>query len=240
MYCLNPPLAEPPEGAWDCPQCAEAKSHDTNHDPQPQQDISETEASPVMLIDPALQTSVEPQEETILVDREASVAESSYTTTTRQSQQLSQKARHTLRDRNGKFRSNIIDSDDESEMEASNRSTSRSASTRNRPNRVKTARRRQLTEEEQASPSRSPKKLKITTPAPRSTPRQPVANKLVRLRLPSKGKGKAREEEEDDEPKKGLFDDVLGPEDRDVMKTTVSSSDKDRFEKARLHSDVRY
>lgn len=126
------------------------------------------------------------------------------------------------------------------EMEASNRSTSRSASTRNRPNRVKTARRRQLTEEEQASPSRSPKKLKITTPAPRSTPRQPVANKLVRLRLPSKGKGKAREEEEDDEPKKGLFDDVLGPEDRDVMKTTVSSSDKDRFEKARLHSDVRY
>ena len=59
---------------------------------------------------------------------------------------------------------------------------------------------------------------------------------VVRLRLPAKGKGKGREV--DDGPPKGLFDDILGPEDRDTTKTTVEFGDKQRFERSRVAAEV--
>ncbi|KAF8072006.1 hypothetical protein FPV67DRAFT_1483488 [Lyophyllum atratum] len=53
----------------------------------------------------------------------------------------------------------------------------------------------------------------------------------VRLRLPSqKSKGKEREEEE---PPKGLFDDILTEEERDILKTSITAADKQKYDRSR-------
>jgi hypothetical protein len=70
-------------------------------------------------------------------------------------------------------------------------------------------------------------KLKVSTP-----PRM-----VVRLRLPpNRGKGKAREE---DVQPKGLFEDILTPEDQDTTRTTVEAWDKLRYERSRSAAEVR-
>jgi len=61
---------------------------------------------------------------------------------------------------------------------------------------------------------------------------------VVRLRLPALGKGKEREESSDEEPAKGLFDDILTPEDRDTSRTTIIQADKLRFERSRQGAEV--
>lgn len=80
------------------------------------------------------------------------------------------------------------------------------------------------------------KRLRLSPPTPplRSLP-------TIRLRLPpqpprSKGKGR---EEDPEEIKRGLFDDVLTPEDRETTYTTITEKDRERFEKTRLAAEVR-
>ena len=50
-------------------------------------------------------------------------------------------------------------------------------------------------------------------------------------------KGKARDDDPSDPPK-GMFDDILSPEDRDTAETSILPADKHRFEKSRLAADV--
>ena len=94
---------------------------------------------------------------------------------------------------------------------------------------------RKVTEEngeERQSPSQQIKRIRIrrSSPPAASLPR-------VRLRLPAQ-KGKGKEREEEDELKKGIFDDILSPDDRSTAKTSVEASDKLRFEKSRLAAEV--
>ena len=86
-----------------------------------------------------------------------------------------------------------------------------------------------------SSPIRRPQ-LKITPPRP---PESPPRRMVVRLRLPALGKGKEREESSDEEPTKGLFDDILTPEDRDTSRTTITQADKLRFDRSRQTAEVR-
>ena len=91
---------------------------------------------------------------------------------------------------------------------------------------------RQDSDDDEASSPAPPKRprLHVTSPvAPR--PRM-----VVRIRLPAKGKGKVREDSLG--PQKGLFDDILGVDDRDTTKTTVEFMDKQRFERSRLAAEV--
>jgi hypothetical protein len=85
-----------------------------------------------------------------------------------------------------------------------------------------------------SSPIKRPQ-LKITPPRP---PESPPRRMVVRLRLPALGKGKEREESSDEEPAKGLFDDILTPEDRDTSRTTIIQADKLRFERSRQGAEV--
>ena len=48
---------------------------------------------------------------------------------------------------------------------------------------------------------------------------------------------KARDDDPSDPPK-GMFDDILSPEDRDTAETSILPADKHRFEKSRLAADV--
>ncbi len=84
---------------------------------------------------------------------------------------------------------------------------------------------------EPSRPNKRPR-LRLSSPVPPS-PKPPI----IRLRLPARGKGKEREEDPDDS-KKGMFDDFLAPEDRDVADTTITNSDKLRCERSRLIADV--
>jgi hypothetical protein len=85
-----------------------------------------------------------------------------------------------------------------------------------------------------SSPVKRPQ-LKITPPRP---PESPPRRMVVRLRLPALGKGKEREESSDEEPPRGLFDDMLTPEDRDTSRTTIIQADKLRFERSRQSAEV--
>ncbi|KAL5526775.1 SAS3 [Sanghuangporus sanghuang] len=91
--------------------------------------------------------------------------------------------------------------------------------------------------ERPSPPPRPPKKMRLTVHSPSPPPRQrhpgPGRPKMVvKLRLPGKGKG--REDEDEEEPKKSIFDDFLDERECDTSKTSILSSDKERFEKARV------
>ncbi|KAF8624525.1 hypothetical protein AX15_005836 [Amanita polypyramis BW_CC] len=75
----------------------------------------------------------------------------------------------------------------------------------------------------------SPKRTRIRV----SSPTLPK----VRLRLPAQ-KGKRRDRDEDDAPK-GIFDDILSPEDRDVTKTSIRESDKQLFERTYVLAEAK-
>jgi histone acetyltransferase MYST4 len=62
---------------------------------------------------------------------------------------------------------------------------------------------------------------------------------VVRLRLPVQGKGKEKEESSDDELAKGIFDDILNPDDRDTSRTVITPGDKLKFERSRQAAEVR-
>ncbi|KAI0346560.1 hypothetical protein BDW22DRAFT_1303490, partial [Trametopsis cervina] len=73
-------------------------------------------------------------------------------------------------------------------------------------------------------------RIRISSPKPPPPP-------IIRLKLPARGKGKEREEEQEDA--KGMFDDFLADEDRDVAATSISGADKARFEYSRVTAEVR-
>jgi len=72
---------------------------------------------------------------------------------------------------------------------------------------------------------RHTKRMRVHASSPESTVRR------VRLRV---GRGK---EYEDDEAK-GVFDDILTPEDRDTTQTSIFNMDKQRFERSRMLAEV--
>jgi hypothetical protein len=91
---------------------------------------------------------------------------------------------------------------------------------------------RRDSDDDEASSPVSPKRsrLRVTSPA------APRPRMVVRIRLPAKGKGKARDDSLG--PQKGLFDDILGADERDTTKTTVEFVDKQRFERSRQAAEV--
>lgn len=134
--------------------------------------------------------------------------------------------------RKGKQKALFTDDSDENVDEEDGDS---SVATKNRRRRksTKKGRRRQDSDDEEPSSPLLPKRSRIRA----SSPVTPRPRMVVRLRLPPKGKGKERED--DDGPPKGLFDDILGVDDRDTTKTNVDSVDKQRYEKSRLAAEVR-
>ncbi|GBE88242.1 hypothetical protein SCP_1300570 [Sparassis crispa] len=77
-------------------------------------------------------------------------------------------------------------------------------------------------------------RLRLSSPVPPGSPAK--AMPVIRLRLPPRGKGKAREEEPE-EPKSGMFDEFLNPEDRDTTSTSITNGDKQRFERSRVTAE---
>ncbi|KAI0058778.1 hypothetical protein BV25DRAFT_1890871 [Artomyces pyxidatus] len=83
-------------------------------------------------------------------------------------------------------------------------------------------------QENSVSPSKRPS-VQITAPPKRM---------VVRLRIPPQSKGKEKEESSDEEPPKGLFDEMLTPEERDTTKTKIASLDKVKFDRSRQTAEL--
>jgi len=179
MDCLQPPITEPPPGAWHCPLCPPVEFFVSN--------------------DPTTEESH---------FREESVASTSY------SQEAPQIINNTRR--KGKSKAGNSETGTTSKRRRGKTSKVQMSDTDH--------------DEITVSSTRPIKRMKLKVPSP---PRM-----VVRLRIPpNRGKGKAREEEEE-EPK-GLFEDILAPEDRDTTRTTVEAWDKSRYEKSRTAAEVK-
>ncbi|KAJ7220037.1 hypothetical protein GGX14DRAFT_354739 [Mycena pura] len=84
--------------------------------------------------------------------------------------------------------------------------------------------------DEQASPSRSAKRIRIRPP-------NPPTLSSVRLRLPKERETRARRQEDEESPR-GLFDEILNPEERDTTKTIITPLDKQKFERSRAFAEA--
>lgn len=83
-------------------------------------------------------------------------------------------------------------------------------------------------EDDLPPPNKRPR-LRYSSPSTQTVP-------PIRIRLPvTRYKGKERQE---DEVERGLFDDILCPEDRDTSKTTVLNYEKVQFERARQAAEA--
>ncbi|PIL35760.1 transcription factor [Ganoderma sinense ZZ0214-1] len=96
-------------------------------------------------------------------------------------------------------------------------------------------------EDEHDPPSITPlptiRKLRIRINSP---PPPVVENETptIRLRVPARGKGKAREDAAEEPFERGLFDDILSVDDRDIRETTIKDGDILRFDRSRATAEV--
>ncbi len=87
-----------------------------------------------------------------------------------------------------------------------------------------------------STPVPTVRRLRIRVNSPAAENETPT----IRLRVPARGKGKARDDgAAQEEAERGLFDDILSIEDRDVRDTSIKDSDMQRFERSRIHAEVR-
>lgn len=103
----------------------------------------------------------------------------------------------------------------------------------------KTYRKRAMKEESVLSSDQEVAPTPVKSPKTKrqrvQTPDRPLPR--IRLRLPAqKWKGKEREPPESP---KGMFNDILPPEDRDTTRTTITAWDKQQFERSRQVAEVR-
>ncbi|KAF9466565.1 hypothetical protein BDZ94DRAFT_1288192 [Collybia nuda] len=219
MYCLIPPLQEPPTGKWHCPSCPplQLQLHY----------VSQPGYCPPPEHTKTLPDTPQP--------RASSVASSS-----RSLAHLLRSDVKSMAKGKGKGKAKAITTDEsEEDPDVSVEDHPKVARIRGRPkqNRKPTIPKEvHYTDEEvpALSPPRHSKRARVREESPIGAPLP-----RVRLRLPShKAKGKEREREEDD--RKGVFDDILTPEERDTTKTSITNMDKQRFERSRMLAEQKF
>jgi hypothetical protein len=212
---MDPPLGEPPDGEWHCPECPPLNPEGVDGQDFQENDID----NPIDL------TRHSPSR---------SVIEPPSASTRRGKQKVNRKSKGRTSRVAPIAEPSDVDEDVEIEVDDTPIATSK---VKGRP-RKSVTRQRTLpsptSEDEEApnTPVRAPKRRRAplipTTPPPATLLR-------VRLRIPGRGRGKEREEEESS----GLFDDILSPEERDTSKTTITNADKLYFERSRVTAEVK-
>jgi len=227
LDCMVPPLAEPPNGRWHCPECPPPYPEGQGYEPeniQPPEEVQQFQTH----------------------DREASVASSSRSALeTSQSEPKGGAKGKRPTFGKGKAKPKVVmafdddeedDSDDDAGEGAADESTSIVSRRRARLKSTKKGKARHESSEIEETPSSPIKQQQRKRKRPRESPPPQVHLPRVRLRLPmQKGKGKERE---DDEPPHGLFDDILSVDERDTSKTTINKTDKFYFERSRVAAEV--
>ncbi|PFH53093.1 hypothetical protein AMATHDRAFT_138384, partial [Amanita thiersii Skay4041] len=210
MYCMSPPIEEAPTGKWHCPQCPPLFPEPPVSHPSPNSYIPQAE-------DPQF---IKPVRGSSVISSSSSVASGA-----------AYKGK-------GKAAVVVVSTDD-SESESDDMDVdAMSAILRPRPPPKKQKKSKTRSSKQHSStvyeapiesPAPSTKRMKLRLSSP-TIPK-------VRLRLPAQ-KSRRKEHEEDDPPK-GMFDDILSPEDRDISKTSIREPDKQLFERSRMLSETR-
>ncbi len=212
MSCFNPPYREPPEGRWHCPSCPPV-----DFDPQEELIVQSGEAQELPSHFPAI--------------RESSVASSSHYAPP--FSDVPDLQDHVL-------------TTDASEVEydpadPADPSLRRSTRKRQRSRKGKEVD-MNAADDDQAEPPVTPapaiRRLRIRLSSPPPPPAQNETPPTIRLRVPARAKGRAREDPLPDDVDRGLFDDILSPEDRDTRETTIGLHDHERFERSRANAEV--
>jgi hypothetical protein len=215
---MDPPLDEPPDGEWHCPQCPPViPGHVQMLDVQYLQGNGQLNSN-----DP------------IDLTREASpspVVETLSASTRRGKRKVGRKGKGRASRAVPAADPSEAGEDVEIEVDDTPVITPRVSI---KPRKSGTRQRAPSSEEEEPvnTPVRAPRRRR-STQIPATPP--PATSLRVRLRIPVRGKGKEREE---DEASHGLFDDILSPEERDTSKTTITNTDKLYFERSRVTAEV--
>ncbi|TFK93998.1 hypothetical protein K466DRAFT_36586 [Polyporus arcularius HHB13444] len=213
MSCFNPPYREPPEGRWHCPSCPPV-----DFDPQEELIVQSGEAQELPSHFPAI--------------RESSVASSSHYAPP--FSDVPDLQDHVL-------------TTDASEVEydpadPADPSLRRSTRKRQRSRKGKEVD-MNAADDDQAetpvTPAPAIRRLRIRLSSPPPPPAQNETPPTIRLRVPARAKGRAREDPLPDDVDRGLFDDILSPEDRDTRETTIGLHDHERFERSRANAELR-
>ncbi|OCH95441.1 hypothetical protein OBBRIDRAFT_831000 [Obba rivulosa] len=207
MDCLNPPLSETPPGKWHCPLCPP---------------LSQFALPPDATLEVSSEMPPPPPGPTI---RDSSVASTSRSAAEQPAM--------------------LVSAESEADVDIEGDGTPTATRSKKKTKRIRwkgslPAREEPGQPEPEAgstpAPTPAPKRmrLKISSPAPPPPPSLPPPKTIpvIRLRLPPRGKGKEREEDPEEAPK-GLFDDILNPDDRNTNATSIVNGDKARFERSR-------
>jgi len=221
MDCVQPPIQDPPEGEWHCPECPPVLPDNIPYLPtyQNAEDVPPPPLSPTVL------------------QREPSVASTSRSVIPAQPTSTKPKR---IRKSTAKVKARLNAlAAEESEHDVPQPETPMAPRPRGRPPKgTIRPKPRAPTASSEAEPDEHIRTPRRKRPRESSPPPTTLSARMVRLRIPpQKGKGKEREEEE--LSPHGLFDDFLGVEDRDTSKTTPSNTDKLLFERSRILAEVR-
>ncbi|KAJ3811328.1 hypothetical protein EV368DRAFT_40823 [Lentinula lateritia] len=214
--CFDPPV-ETPEGDWFCSECCD--------NPHLHIDLNGT-------CDPSNSDQPTLDEYSEIPMRAVSIASSS------RSQPAQAKSRMGASRKRGQARKAIqfpvgVTDNEELEIEVETRATPLRRTRTKSMQSLKKGKGPALdhSDDDLVTPNaRQPKRMRLRLQSP-AQPSNNINIPKVRLRITQKGKGKAKEREE--EESKGLFDDVLGGDERDTSKTVILPSDKQRFERSR-------
>ncbi|KAJ3913826.1 hypothetical protein F5877DRAFT_51616 [Lentinula edodes] len=214
--CFDPPV-ETPEGDWFCSECSD--------NPHLHTDLNVT-------CDPSNNDQPTLDEYSEIPMRAVSIASSS------RSQPAQAKSRMGASRKRGQAPKAIqfpvgVTDNEELEMEVETRATPLRRTRTKSMQSLKKGKGPALdhSDDDLVTPNaRQPKRMRLRLQSP-AQPSNNINIPKVRLRITQKGKGKAKEREE--EESKGLFDDVLGGDERDTSKTVILPSDKQRFERSR-------
>lgn len=231
MDCVDPPFQDPPEGKWHCPICPPISLEGQPFHPNPHFPDSQFPGRP------------QDTHQTPAVDREHSVASSSRSVAVAEvdtpAPPLKGKKNRKSTGRPKKKAPKLhaisdgSDNDDPIDVETMT-PVATSTRTRVRAPTAKSAaakgKARAISPDEVPTPSRALKRKR----ARESSPPPPTK---VRLRIPAQRGRKGKERDEDETPR-GMFDDILTPDERNTSSTTPMNTDKIMFERSRQIAEV--
>ena len=219
MSCFDPPYREPPEGRWHCPSCPPV-----DYDPQEELPMQSPEVQEILSQLSSIQQSS-------IAIRESSVASSSqYAPPFSDVPDLQD---HVLT-----TDASEVEFDPADPVDPALRRSTRKRQRSRKGKEVDMNAAEDEQEQFSVNPAPAIRRLRIRVSSPPPPPAENETPPTIRLRVPARGKGKAREDPPSEDIERGLFDDILSPEDRDTRETTIGLHDHERFERSRANAEV--
>jgi len=228
MDCVDPPFQDPPEGKWHCPICPpvplDGRMNPHFPDSQFPDQSQDTQHTPATDREPSIASS---SRSVAVADVETPAPPRGKKN--RKSTGRKKRAPKHLAMSEGSDNDDAIDVETMTPVATSTRTRVRGQTTKSAAAKGKA---RAISPDDAVVPT--PTRALKRKRARESSPPPPTK---VRLRIPAQRGKKGKEREEDDTPR-GMFDDILTPDERSTSMTTPMNADKIMFERSRLIAEV--